>query len=276
MPEAQDTLLEILAKKFIARRDVKAIQRGHDYFPVTDREGNRLPWKKQDIIAHLDGRQSYGHYLVNTDNQAKLLAFDIDLTKWNPRSGRAKPTWVGIDDDGDWTKSKKRELKPREAWLHKDAPVELRRFLITQMRGVAEILATCVMDVLEVPVAVSYSGNKGLHVYAMTGLTDARELRGAAQEVLQYSGEFVAERGKNFFRHKFEDPITGYPCIDIEVFPKQDSLTKKDLGNLMRLPLGINKASSQGSYFLDLSSPIDELQVADPLKALEGGDPWQV
>lgn len=272
------TILEnLLASKFIQRKDVKAIQRGGAYMPVLDRNKNRVPWERQDLTDHVTGRKSFGHYLVGTDGNAKLFAFDIDLTKWDEKSGREQPTWLPIDEHG-YTRrdAPPKALQPREAWLHPQAPDDLKRFLTAQMRGIAEILARICIELLEVPVAVTYSGNKGMHVYGLTGAASAQDLRGAAMEVISYAGCFEPLRGKNFFRHQDESPVTGYGCIDVEVFPKQDDLSGKDLGNLLRLPLGVNAKSGQQAFFANLSSPIDSLVEADPVAALEGGDPWQV
>jgi hypothetical protein len=274
-----NSLTNLLASKFIQRKDVKAIQSGSAYMPVTDtgkRDGNYIPWSRQDLEDHVTGRKSFGHYLVGRDGQAKLFAFDIDLTKWSERSERPQPTWLPIDADGATVPCvEPKSLQPRDAWLHPKCPPELRRFLIAQMRGVADALARATVELLDVPVAVAYSGNKGLHVYGFTGAAPASDLRTAAVEVLEYSGSYEPLRGKNFYKHTDESPVTGYGCIDVEVFPKQDNLNEKDLGNLMRLPLGKHMKSGQQAFFLNLNSPVDELSPLDPVTALEGGNPWK-
>lgn len=273
-----NSLANLLASRFIQRRDVKAIQRNSAYMPVTTTgktDGEYLPWTRDDLVDHVTGRKSFGHYLVGQDGQAKLFAFDIDLTKWSERSGRPEPTWLPIDEDGYTVNGvEPRVLQPREAWAHPKAPPELRRFLIAQMRGVADLLARTCLELLDVPVAVAYSGSKGLHVYGLTGAAPAQDLRSAAVEVLNYTEQFTPLRGKNFYRHTDESPRTGYGCVDLEVFAKQDNLDGKELGNLMRLPLGVNKKSGQRSFFLNLNSHVDELVELNPVVALEKGDPW--
>ena len=263
-------IANLLATKFIARTDVKATQQPDAYYPV------RQPWTRTDLEDHVAGRKSFGHYLVGTDGNAKLFAFDIDLTKWAEASGRPQPTWLPIDPDGitDLTDDPK-PLSPREAWLHPKAPDGLKRYLIAQMRGVADLLATVTADVLDIPVAVTYSGSKGMHVYGFTGSAPASDVRGAAMEVVNYTDQFLPLRGKNFFKHKNDSAITGYNCIDVEVFPKQDDLDGQDLGNLMRLPLGRHAKTGQEAHFVTLSSHVDELVRLDPIVALEGGDPWR-
>jgi hypothetical protein len=265
----------LLAAKFIQRRDAKAIQYGDGYMPVTDTgkaDGERLAWTRADLEAHVAGTKSFGHYLVDLDGKCKLFAFDIDLSQPDTRAGRA-PTWVGIEEDGSWTDMEPKTLNPREAWHHPKAPENLRRFLMSQLHGAAVALATTVTDAIGCPVAVAYSGNKGVHVYGLIGSELAGDVREAANEVINFNGGYEPLRGKNFFRHSDDDPIKGFPCIDVEIFPKQDNLSGKDLGNLMRLPLGVHGKSKQRAYFVTLSSPIDSLTEMDPVKALEG-DPW--
>lgn len=272
-----DTLADLLAKRFIQRRDAKAEQRSDAYRPVTDTgkaDGKRLGWTRDDLRAHVNGDRSMGHYLVGSDGKAKLFAFDIDLTQPNPQTGR-NPQWVPILEDGTHDESSDpKPLDPRKAWLHPQAPDSLKRYLTAQLRETAELLVTCVADVLSLECAVTYSGSKGLHVYGFTGPEPAGDVRGAALEVIDYLQVFEPLRGNNFFKHMNQDPYTGLGCIDVEVFPKQDNLDGKDLGNLMRLPLGINKKSGQRSYFLDLASPIDSLHEMDAEQALTNGNPW--
>jgi len=271
-------LIDLLASRFIQRRDVKAIQKGGAYMPVTATgrpDSERMPWTRADLEDHVAGRKSFGHYLIGQDGDCKLFAFDIDLTKWNGKSERSQPTWLPIDENGMTVNVEPKPLQPREAWLHPKAPPELRRFLVAQMRGVAELLATATVDVLGIPVAVSYSGNKGIHVYGFTGAAPAHDVRGAAMEVMDYTNEFVPMRGKNFFRPKNDDVRTGFACCEVEVFPKQNKIEEDGFGNLMRMPLGIHAKSGQRAYFLTLNSNIDELVEADPVASLESGIPWQ-
>ena len=41
------------------------------------------------------------------------------------------------------------------------------------------------------------------------------------------------------------------PAFNIEVFPKQDKLTGKGFGNLVKLPLGVHRLTGKKSYFID-------------------------
>lgn len=237
-----------IAKKFIARRDVKAIQFEGGYRPVTDgRNGPRLPWKMADLVDHVEGRKTFGHYMVGTDDQCKLFAFDVDLTKRGP--------WR---DDAGIT----HEIDPRAAWLDENHPA--RPELVTHLRYVAEGLAKRTERLVGVPVAVAYSGNKGLHVYAFTGPVPAAEARAAARAVIDSYQSFEPKRGDNFFMH-----VDGhYPNVVIEIYPKQDGLDGKDLGNLMRLPLGVNRSSGHEAFFIDQEAEDHLLVPADPMSVL--------
>ena len=68
----------------------------------------------------------------------------------------------------------------------------------------------------------------------------------------------------------------GYPNFDLEVYPKQDSLADKDLGNLLRLPLGRNlKNPADPTFFLDLTTPPGVMVPhGNPVQLLETGDPY--
>lgn len=264
-------LENLLANKFIARTDVKAIQKPNLYMPVTHNgkpDGEREPWTREDLRDHLAGHRTFGHYMVNNDDECKLFAYDIDLTK----TGQ----WVGIEEDGSWTDMEPKECEPRRAWLHSECPPHLRRYLTAQLREVAEHLARSVVDILDLPVAIQYSGGKGLHVYAFTGPVSAADAKGAALEVLASAGRYEAWRGEVFWREAVTPDLKlGNNAVEIEVFPKQGSLDGKDLGNLMRLPLGIHRRTGQRAYFVDCASEVTALPEADPTDAMTEGNPWQ-
>lgn len=266
-----------LARLLIHRTDVKAIQRGSAYMPVENKDGERIPWTRKNIRDHIAGTRSFGHYIVGTDDKAKFFAFDIDLEKPKPEVGETYQ-WVGIEPNGDWTDMEPRECNPREAFLHPKCPDNLKRFLVSEIRTAADTLATTIRELIpEIPILVSFSGNKGLHVYGLTGPVDAGELREVAREIIAATGMWSPSRGDNFFKSAIEsnDPRKSLHTVSIEIFPKQDGLSGKDLGNLMRLPLGIHAKSKQRSYFLGLSSPIDELHEL-PADVAIGGNPWEM
>lgn len=238
-----------LGKRFIQRRDVKAIQRSDGAWnPVAE------PWKMSDLLDHIEGRKTYGHYMVSPDDKCKLFAFDIDLVK--------EGYWVSLQEDA--LLNGGQPCNPREIWSNPNH--EGWGFLTLQLRCMAEALALKILRVFDgdIPVAIAYSGNKGLHVYGFTGSVLASEARGAALEVLNAFNCFENSKGQNFFRQKYGD----YKNIEIEVFPKQDTLDGKQFGNLMALPLGIHRKTSKEKFFVDVKCGYSILQAVDPLSAL--------
>lgn len=287
-----DDMATLIAKKFIQRRTAKAQQKYNgDYTPVAqwNQDGSRGqldPWKMIDLQAHLEGKATYGHYLIDEADTCKLFAFDIDLEQNRPPKGDDPGftgSWCELPDlsadeydisDEDWNKRLKvHECNPREAWLDRAHPG--RPWLKYQLRVIAEKLSRTVAQEFELPVVSAYSGSKGVHVYAFTGPISANEAREAAETTLALAGGFELFRGKNFFRTVDQHPFTGFPNLSIEVFPKQGSLEGKDLGNLMRLPLGRNLKSQDPTFFIDQRAPLAQLVPhPDPLTLLETGRPW--
>jgi hypothetical protein len=61
-------------------------------------------------------------------------------------------------------------------------------------------------------------------------------------------------------------------CFELEVFPKQDHLSGKGFGNLVKLPLGIHRLSGKRSYFPECAKKEIPLQLAF-LEKVEKADP---
>lgn len=297
-------MAKLLAKKFIARSDVKAVQMSRDggsfhagdWFPDTRINAQKNPgsphlptgFSMPHLLAHLGGERTYGHYLLGQDDQCKLFAFDIDLRD-KPREGEKPlnyvklPRWEELPfacyDDGPkeeaWYQENTvvtEDVNPRELWMtrHQQARVWYKY----QMKALAHMLASKVREI-GLPCAVAYSGAKGVHVYGFTGLMPAEEVREAAMLALDMTDEFIPSQGKNFFVHKSDDPVHGFRNFEIEVFPKQTSLGGKDgYGNLMRLPMGKNwKNPKDPTFFLDMTGPLAEFKPhSDPVKLLESGE----
>lgn len=280
-----ESLVNLIAKRFIARPDVKAIQHTSGvYTPHVKKVGDdevRIPWRREDLEAHLLKKQTFGHYLLNTDSQCKLFAFDIDLktTGWLPNApmpGSNQPgadPWASGDEIDKWESAAFVECNPREAWLDRSHPG--RYWMKYQFRLLANGLMSAIHKELELPCAAAYTGCKGIHVYAFTGSISGHEAREGAQIVLDTMGQFEAARGNSFFKHKNDNPVNGYPNLSIEIFPKQDSLDGKDLGNLMRLPLGRNLKTKDPTFFIDMTAPVGELAPLDPEFALTTSNPWK-
>lgn len=99
-----------------------------------------------------------------------------------------------------------------------------------------------------------FSGNKGFHFwYFFRPQVEAPKARTALQNIINLLKEDVS-------------------CFNLEVFPKQDKLSGKGLGNLVKLPLGIHRLSGKKSYFL----PKKGKTVWDQLTILENISPIQL
>lgn len=281
----------LISKKFIARSNAKAIQRSNgDYNPVKDENGHLIKFGMDDLLAHQEGRLTYGHYLLNSDNQCKLFAFDIDLDETDekhPEFDQFLMAPTEVDSDGCWRNFA--PCNPREVWKNRSRVVE-RNFFKWQLRHVAQMLASQIHKQFEIETAVAYSGAKGVHVYGFTGLLPAADVREGALLLLKSTGCFDLHKGQSFFKHKKvaeTDPNSGtvgnlshtlsFQQLTIEVFPKQVSVAADGFGNLMRLPLGKNLKNPQDpTFFLDLRSNFGSqvFQMRDPVDALTATDQW--
>lgn len=258
-------LENLIAKTFIARTDVKARQISTiAYNPV------RTPWKRADISAHLSKEVTYGHYLTNQDDQCKLFCFDIDL-----KAGEGFLPMVdfeSVDDNETWERSfQKQQL--RAAWAQRSHPA--RSFIKNQLKVIAGQFMRHIYADLGLRTAAAYSGSKGLHVYGFTGMVSARDARDGAQIVLDATENWRPYKGISKFEHVDQDPAKGFGIFDVEVYPKQDTLEGKDLGNLLRLPLGRNLKSNDPTFFIDFRSPMSVWKPADPIWALTTDNPWE-
>lgn len=273
---AEDLAVQ-LAKKFITRRDRKAIQFDDgSYCPDSrlaeidaEKGTNRLApygpvgFKMTHLQQHLSGERTYGHYMLGQDGTCKLFAFDLDLEKTGTwidfRQGEAFQVYEG---------------SPRAEWRDRSHPS--RAWYKYQMKMITTKLAKVITRDLQLPCAVAYTGGKGMHVYGFTGLLPAAEVREVARIALDATGEFIPSRGDNFFKHVSDDPTSGYQNFSIEMFPKQDTLDGKDLGNLMRLPLGRNRKTTDPTFFVNMGGRMTELTPhADQARVLEAGDPFR-
>ncbi len=295
----------LIAQRFIQRRNVKAIQfdkaagafKPGDWFPDIKIDPAKRPnsphlphgFKMKNLIDHIEGRATYGHYLIDDNNKARMFTLDIDIEKVGSYCSLPDFATAPADADDVWLMENTQifeftdeQLKEqggdgmRDAW-HDRRNTIARTWYKMQMKTIAHRFASIITKDLQLPCAVAYSGNKGVHVYGFLGETDAKECRDAALLTLELSGEWAPHRGKNFYKHKNPDPMMGFPSFSVETFPKQDTLDDKDLGNLVRLPLGINhKNPKDPTFFLDMTGPLGEFKPhADPIQLLESGDPFQ-
>lgn len=277
-------LAKLLAKRFVQRKDVKAVQVADGgYRPV------REPWKLRDFVDHVTGEQTFGHYTCDADGLTKLVVFDIDLDDIKDKTG----TWCDIPDEklaecnseADFRDALQvySGINPREEWHNRRSPA--RNWLKYQLRSMCDYITSGVQNHLELQSAAAYSGNKGCHVYAFfPEPVDARVARKAALLTLEYAGKLIApgggfelHKGVNFFKHSLDDAYYGFENMTVEIFPKQASMEGKDLGNLVRLPLGRNyKNPKDPTFFIDQTLAVKELKPhPDPVLLLETGNPFK-
>lgn len=264
-------LVALLGTRFIERRDVKAVM-GE---PMAGKGGKPLHWQPirepftmQDFADHLSGKRTFGHYMVSPEGKTKLFAFDLDLRENKPPvPERDDPGFEGGYITEDSEPGVVIPCDPRKAWLEENHPAKW--YLTQQLRCLAEALAIAVHERMGLDVAMASSGGKGLHVYGFTGPDDAANVRAAALELLNIMGCFEPYRGDSFFLHK-----VGLQNISVEVFPKQTTLDGKDLGNLMKLPLGLHRTTGKMGEFITAKAPYTELVPMDPMAALSGQLPW--
>ena len=258
-PALSNELANLLARLFIQRTDARAIARFDAngeamYMPELEyKDGPRKKWDRAALLDHLNGDKVYGHYLLDANDDCKLLAFDVDLKQ----SGT-----VFVDDSTD----KRLEVADLRAYWRDRANLG-RRYLKLSMNLVAQALVDQ-LDSLEIPWAVAYSGNKGIHVYGFTGKMNAALIREAAKIAMDGLTDWKPSKGDNFYTFQAEEDWMLFNNFTIEVFPKQDSLAGKDLGNLMRLPLGKNLKSKDHPFFMDITGDPYQLTPTDAIATL--------
>lgn len=267
--ELAKSLAKLFAQKFIARPDLIANQLPDGSFrPARDPQTKRITegFNMENLLAHLKSERTLGHYLINPENnQVKLFVLDVDLRKTG-----YLPT--GYDADG--TLINWHEFNPRATWMNRvQGPP--RAALKYQMHLLAHTFVRIIETELAIPARAQYSGAKGLHIYGFTGPTDAERARKGALIALEAAG-WKLSRGNNIFQPMSQDPDNwseGATNFEIEVYPKQDTLEDKDLGNLVRLPLGRNLHSPRDiPFFIDMRAPLNRLYPMDPWEALTTTD----
>ena len=186
-----DELAILFAKRFIQRRDIKAVQLAlRDKVIYTpDREMKHLGghgplgFLMPNLHAHLNGEATYGHYLLDADDQCRMFCFDIDL-KQNDDNFTGSyvpmtPYEEGAMTEEEWeTQNQPIAFNPRVDWLDRAHPG--RSWTKMQMGMLARKLVSSIQKELGLACAAAYSGNKGIHVYGFTGPLPAQQVRAAA------------------------------------------------------------------------------------------------
>ncbi len=170
----------------------------------------RRPLQAADVLDHLQGRKTYGIYLLQEDSRVRLAVIDADIHQ-RLRSGS-----VSAAD---------REQFGRE-----------RTYLLTRLPELARESG--------MPCLAEFSGGKGYHFWFF--FSEAVPASLPRQSLLRLTSRIAPD----------------VPLFNLEVFPKQDELRGKGLGNLVKLPLGLHRVTGKASYFLDTRDRTPAAQLA--------------
>ncbi len=218
---------ELLEAPFVRqRRQDEAVCRYLDYFrgradcfarQWADRENGtqgyvpvRRGLEATDVLDHIQGRKTYGIYLLQEDNRVSLAVIDADLHQ-RLRSGRISA--------GD------RDQFRRE-----------RDYLLTRLPELGREHG--------LPCLVEFSGGKGYHFWYF------------------FSEPVPAALPRQALGRLVKRIAPDLCCFNLEVFPKQDQLSGKGLGNLVKLPLGLHRVTGKASFFPHLREHSPETQLA--------------
>ena len=96
-------------------------------------------------------------------------------------------------------------------------------------------------DRLNLPAIAEDTGGFGLHIW------------------FHFDPRLAAMRARALLRELLWRAGPQPPAVSVEIFPKQDTLSGKGLGNLIKLPLGLHQATLRRSRLLDATlQPLDE------------------
>ena len=236
---------KLLGMLIIGRRDAKAIFVNGQW--VAKRERFTL----SDFREHLFGETCLGAYLLDAQSNVRCIAFDVDLKPkgdYFVLGDMAAPDDVhgagatgtmdpDIRHDGDL-----------EAALH-DPDNEAHRWAASLVHSTVRFIEKEVGDALGLASTTIITGG-GAHVFVPFGKPfPAADARAMAHSVMDGIPIF-SRKSENFYTNNLDSPT-----IEIEIFPKQDSLTDPDsLGNLIRLPFGKHECGIR-TYALDPQLP---------------------
>jgi len=152
-----------------------------------------------DLDEHLNGRKTYGIYLMRADGRIRTAVIDADLKK---------------ELRGRLPDARRRESVRREA-VH----------MISRIKEISHAAGAAPL--------VEFSGSKGYHFWYFFKEPEASGLvRSALSSMVR----------------QLEPDLTAF---NLEVFPKQDHPGGKGFGNLVKLPLGLHRATGKRSFFMD-------------------------
>ena len=240
----------------VGRRDAYAYHTGSQWI------AKREPLRLGDFKTHLFGNRCLGTYLLDPDSNVRTMVFDIDLLSANgPSDARRGAPYFNIEDPEDHENATRfladslpelnLEIKRGdvEAALHDPDHPAFRWAGSLILSSVWQLMRE-VYNVLGLTSMPIITGG-GAHVFVPLGtLMPAAEVRAMAHSVMDRVGTFT-RRSESFYANSEDDP-----SVEIEIFPKQDTLTDPEsLGNLIRLPFGMHETGMR-TYALDPRLPV--------------------
>lgn len=178
---------EAFARQWADRQEEK-----QGYVPV------QRPLLAEDIRDHLQGRKTYGIYLLTNDNMVWTGVVDVDLVARLRNNTEAKKENAAIKREAIYLYKRIKELSARAG-------------------------LSCICEL---------SGGKGYHFWFPAS---APVQAGIMKKALQALTQNLAADVK---------------CFNLEIFPKQEGLSGKGFGNLVKLPLGIHRGTGKRSLFI--------------------------
>lgn len=268
-------LAKFFARRLISRTDVFAVQNssGGTYRPV------RRAISLKDILAHLRGENTFGHYILDADGNTKIFCIDIDFKNEGfipstvmPRENDPLEAWQAWDQSFSVrpirVEGKNSGTGPDSgAWFNRSDPA--RSYLKYCLRNIVDSFLKISRETLRITSVAAFSGHKGAHVYGLLAYPrpDVQEMVRVTAEHARTSAEIVLTESKLFEKRNknsvFWDGKKDYPNsspFTCEVFPKQSDNSNIELGNLIRLPLGKNlKRPIDPTFWIDDAAPEGEL-----------------
>jgi len=158
----------------------------------------RRPMTAQDVWDHLQGRRTYGIYLLQKDSRVRIGVIDADCSLL--RAGTS-------------LSAEQRKQIKQEAL-----------YILTRLPEIAaEFGLTCISE---------FSGSKGYHFW------------------FPVDKPILAQKMRRVLTTLAKKITRDVTLFSFEVFPKQDRLAGKGLGNLVKLPLGIHRLTGKPSLFV--------------------------
>ncbi len=162
------------------------------YVPV------QRPLLAEDVREHIQGKRTYGIYLLTRESKVWTGVIDVDL--------------VSALRDRSAAEKEKATIRRESVYLYN------RIMELATKAGL-----TCIGEV---------SGGKGFHFwFPVAQPVDAMDMRNGLKGLIGKLGDDIR-------------------CFSLEIFPKQDRLTGKGFGNLVKLPMGIHRGTGKKSYLV--------------------------